>query len=131
MEHVGKYAIDVLFLGLGSCWEKWATVEPTSLSSGAIFLMIFLNLSILGWLFFWEDSIKLNPTIFGGIPQQTFCERFGDRSSATICAQWLGWKPSNSSTQRCWLVVSTHLKNISQIGSSPQVGMKKICETTT
>ena len=31
-----------------------------------------------------------------------------------------------------WLVVSTHLKNISQIGSFPQVGMKiKIFETTT
>ena len=31
-----------------------------------------------------------------------------------------------------WLVVSTHLKNISQIGSSPQVGMKiEIFETTT
>ena len=24
-----------------------------------------------------------------------------------------------------WLVVSTHLKNISQIGSFPQVGLKK------
>ena len=32
-----------------------------------------------------------------------------------------------------WLVVSTHLKNISQIGSFPQVGLKikKIFETTT
>ena len=27
-----------------------------------------------------------------------------------------------------WLVVSTHLKNISQIGSSPQVGIKKKIE---
>ena len=32
---------------------------------------------------------------------------------------------------RIWLVVSTHLKNISQIGSFPQVGMKKKIETTT
>ena len=31
-----------------------------------------------------------------------------------------------------YLVVSTHLKNISQIGSFPQVGMnKKMFETTT
>ena len=31
-----------------------------------------------------------------------------------------------------WLVVSTHLKNISQIGSFPQIGMKiKIFETTS
>ena len=31
-----------------------------------------------------------------------------------------------------WLVVSTHLKNISQIGNIPQVGMKiKMFETTT
>jgi len=29
-----------------------------------------------------------------------------------------------------WLVVSTHLKNISQIGSSPQLGAKKTPETT-
>ena len=37
-----------------------------------------------------------------------------------------------SSTQS-WLVVSTHLKNISQIGSFPQVGVKieKQFETTT
>ena len=36
--------------------------------------------------------------------------------------------PSNSSHRNyymfSWLVVSTHLKNISQIGSSPQVGLK-------
>ncbi len=25
----------------------------------------------------------------------------------------------------CWLVVSTHLKNISQIGNLPQIGVKK------
>ncbi len=32
-----------------------------------------------------------------------------------------------------WLVVWTHLKNISQIGSSPQAGVKikEISETTT
>ena len=36
-----------------------------------------LNLRVI---FFWEDSIKLNPTIFGAFLQQTFCERFGDRS---------------------------------------------------
>ena len=24
----------------------------------------------------------------------------------------------------CWLVISTHLKNISQIGSFPQIGVK-------
>ena len=31
-----------------------------------------------------------------------------------------------------WLVVSTHLKNISQNGNLPQIGMKKkIFETTT
>jgi len=31
-----------------------------------------------------------------------------------------------------WLVVSTHLKNISQIGSFPQIGVKiKMFETTT
>ncbi len=31
-----------------------------------------------------------------------------------------------------WLVVSTHLKNISQIGNLPQIGVKKnIFETTT
>ena len=32
----------------------------------------------------------------------------------------------------CWLVVSTHLKNNSQIGNLPQIGVniKKIFETT-
>ena len=32
--------------------------------------------------------------------------------------------PSKKGHKLIWLVVSTHLKNISQIGSSPQVGMK-------
>ena len=38
----------------------------------------------------------------------------------------------NASSNKIWLVVSTHLKNISQNGNLPQIGMKiKIFETTT
>ena len=41
---------------------------------------------------------------------------------------------SKTSWKTCWLVVSTHLKNISQNGNLPQIGMnmfKQIFETTT
>ena len=44
-----------------------------------------------------------------------------------VCAKFMGNK---NTTDLSWLVVSTHFKNISQIGNLPQVGvkMKKIFE---
>ena len=45
---------------------------------------------------------------------------------------WNPWDYRNSKETNNWLVVSTHLKNISQNGNLPQKGVKiKIFETTT
>ena len=36
----------------------------------------------------------------------------------------LPWNLNQKTTMNHWLVVSTHLKNISQIGNLPQIGVK-------
>ena len=56
------------------------------------------------------------------------------RSQATLSAAWMNQKFTDSNIEELmytlkvvnlyWLVVSTHLKNFSQIGNLPQVGMK-------
>ena len=57
----------------------------------------------------WCDSIQSSFQLTNQSTQFTF--------------QWLIFPLYNPSYDN-WLVVSTHLKNMSQIGSSPQVGMK-------
>ena len=80
-------------------------------------------------VFFW-----FFPPYFWGwwiippLPQGTFCIIW-DRLTYIVSCK----KPSSdlsSTGQKCqqvtWLVVSTHLKNISQIGNLPQIGVKII-----
>ena len=52
--------------------------------------------------------------------------------SGVITLIYLPLKMGNRGETHTWLVVSTHLKNISQIGNRPQIGMNiKIFETTS
>ena len=61
-----------------------------------------------GWAFFWEGVTFKNRGLLR-VPKVTVC---------FFCGNLL------SGEGTIWLVVSTHLKNSSQIGSFPQVGVK-------
>ena len=66
-----------------------------------------------------------------GKVETSFCHHFSHvffvsflRGCKPIKLRWPFWKKTSASHKLFWLVVSTHLKNISQIGNLPQIGVK-------